>query len=116
MYLGLPDTSATPSPITSYDPQVDPPYCYIENGVLKFNGDGTNAGACGSDGGFGAAYLDKCLCKIIITTTATTTTTSTATTTTTGKWLISFDVHTGRKVVICWIVDDDLAMDKICLG
>ena len=83
VYLGLPDISATPSPITSYDPQVDPPYCYIENGDLKFNGDGTNAGACGSDGGFGAAYLDKCLCKILITTTATTTTTTPTTTTAT---------------------------------
>ena len=61
--LGLPDTSATPSPISQYDHTADPPYCYIEDDVLKFNGDGTNAGACGSDGGYGPRYLDKCLCK-----------------------------------------------------
>ena len=61
--LGLSDTSATPSPITSLDNWADPPYCYIEGGSLKFNGDGTNTGACGFDGGWGAVYLDKCLCK-----------------------------------------------------
>ena len=94
-YLGLSDTSATPSPITSWDNQYDPPYCYIENGNLQFNGAGTNTGPCGSDNGMGAAYLDKCLCKILITTTATTTTTTTTATTTTGKSLISYDVHTG---------------------
>ena len=76
IYLGLSNTSATPSPISSYDPQYDPPHCYIEDGGLKFNGDGTNAGACGSDGGFGSAYLDKCLCKCPTTTTTTTTTTT----------------------------------------
>ena len=68
-YLGLSDTSATPSPITWLDRSKDPPYCYIEGGQLKFNGDGTNTGACGSDGGHGSSYLDKCICKVAITTT-----------------------------------------------
>ena len=67
-YLGLSDTSATPSPINSLDRTYDPPYCYIEDGQLKFNGDGTNGGTCGSDGGFGSSYLDKCLCRVAITT------------------------------------------------
>ena len=61
--LGLSDISATPSPISSLDPTHDPPYCYIEDGSLKFNGDGTNTGVCGFDAGYGAVYLDKCLCK-----------------------------------------------------
>ena len=83
-HLGLSDTSATPSPISSYDPTSDPPYCYIEDDSLKFNGDGTNTGACGSDGGFGATYLDKCLCKSHTTTTTTTTTSTTTSITTTA--------------------------------
>ena len=86
-YLGLSDTSATPSQITNLDRTKDPPYCYIEGGNLKFNGDGTNSGECGADGGYGYTYLDKCLCKVPITTT---------TTPCTGKriGLLSFINHT----------------------
>ena len=77
-HLGLSDTSATPSPITSFDHTLDPPYCYIEGGSLQFNSDGANTGDCGGGSG---QYHDECLCKISPTTTTTTTTTSTTTTT-----------------------------------
>ena len=61
--LGLSDTSAIPSPVISSDSVGDPPYCYIENESLKFNGDGTNKGECG-DAYLGMhMYHDKCLCK-----------------------------------------------------
>ena len=57
-YLGLNDTSAT----EVNGPSGDAPYCYFEDGQLKFNGDGTNTGDCG--GGNGISY-DKCLCKMV---------------------------------------------------
>ena len=78
-YLGLSDTSATPSPITSFDLTLDPPYCYIEGGSLQFNSDGANTGDCGGGSG---QYHDECLCKIQSTTTTSTTTTTSSTTTT----------------------------------
>ena len=61
--LGLPDTSATPSPISRHDSWGDPPYCYIENGILKFNADGSNTGKCGVAYNDEQQYHDKCLCK-----------------------------------------------------
>ena len=72
--LGLPDTSATPSPVTQYDSWGDPPYCYIEDGSLKFNSDGSNTGLCGDAYNNDPQYHDKCLCKSPLTTTTTTTT------------------------------------------
>ena len=55
-YLGLSDTSARSSNGGGYDP----PYCFFENGELRFNSGGTNYGECGAntDGG-----LDQCLCR-----------------------------------------------------
>ena len=34
----------------------DPPYCYVEKGVLKFNSDGSNTGKCSA--------RDQCVCRI----------------------------------------------------
>ena len=45
------------------DPKHDPPYCYMEDGVLKFNGDGSNYGPCGNAAYGMAKYGDRCLCK-----------------------------------------------------
>ena len=61
--LGLSDTSAIPSPVGSSDSVNNPPYCYIENDHLKFNGDGSNTGECGEAYNGIHLYHDKCLCK-----------------------------------------------------
>ena len=61
--LGLPDTSATPSPVRDTDSWGDPPYCYIEDDSLKFNSDGSNTGKCGDAYNNDPQYHDKCLCK-----------------------------------------------------
>jgi len=50
----------------------DPPYCYLENSVLKFNSDGTNRGLC--------SQSDQCICASVSPTyTATSKTTTTRT-------------------------------------
>ena len=51
--LRLPDTSVTDDGQNGFGQ--DPPYCYFENGSLKFNYGGTNTGLCGSNN-------DKCIC------------------------------------------------------
>ena len=57
--IGLSDTSAEDGK-NAPKPYNDPPYCYFEDGTLKFNSDATNTGACG--GGSGSGY-DECVCK-----------------------------------------------------
>lgn len=47
----------------------DPPYCYIENSVLKFNSDGTNRGLC--------SQSDQCICASLSPTYTATSETST---------------------------------------
>lgn len=54
--LGLSDTTVYSD---VHNPTGDPPYCFVEQGRLKFNEDGTNAGACGTGADRGS---DKCLC------------------------------------------------------
>ena len=61
--LGLPDTSAVPSPLKDTDSWGDPPYCYIEDGSLKFNANGSNTGKCGEAYNGEQRFHDKCLCK-----------------------------------------------------
>lgn len=48
--LSLADSTAESDPPSG----ADPPWCYFENGVLKFNVDGTNTGSCSA--------TDKCIC------------------------------------------------------
>ena len=49
-HLGLSDMIAGPSPVTEEDVWGDPPFCYVEDGSLKFNSDGSNFGNCGWHG------------------------------------------------------------------
>lgn len=76
--LGLSDTTAVDDGQSGV--AFDPPYCYIEAGVLKVNLDGSNTGDC--NGG------DQCLCASGVTTTRTTVsrTTVSRTTVTTQSW------------------------------
>ena len=50
--LGLADTSAVDDGQTGAT--FDPPYCYFEGGVLKYNSNGQNTGSCSSS--------DQCVC------------------------------------------------------
>ena len=51
--LGLADTTASDD--GQNGASFDPPYCYFENGKLKFNSNGKNTGSCSSS--------DQCVCK-----------------------------------------------------
>ena len=51
--LSLADTSAEADGQVAY--HEDPPWCYYESGVLKFNVGGTNTGSCSA--------TDKCVCE-----------------------------------------------------
>ena len=59
--LGLSDTTAIPDIPNSHG-FADPIACYLEQGELKFNPDGSNTGSCGEDHGYG--WVDECLCRI----------------------------------------------------
>ena len=45
----------------------DPPYCYIEDNVLKYNSDESYTGTCGVGTGLGSGpqFTDYCLCHNI---------------------------------------------------
>ena len=64
--LGLEASVTAVSDADSGHPPSDPPYCYVENGKLNFNGDGRNEGPCGPQPGRkilkGSPYYDYCLC------------------------------------------------------
>ena len=50
--LKLSDTIAKDDGISGHSS--DPPYCYLEDNILKFNSDGTNTGKCSAK--------DTCIC------------------------------------------------------
>ena len=52
--LGLSDATAVDDEQSKKT--YDPPYCYLEGGVLRFNSDGSNTGECSVE--------DKCVCRI----------------------------------------------------
>ena len=88
LQLGLSDISATDDGQNGVT--YDPPFCYFEGGILKFNFGGTNKGTCGS--------YDKCVCgggSTTSYTTATTTTITTTTSTTTTTTLTPHCINTG---------------------
>ena len=60
-YLGLPTTEVIDDKNES--PKYDPPYCYFENNILKYNYDGTNTGECGGGYKGNPIYVDRCLCR-----------------------------------------------------
>ena len=60
VHLGLSDVTAKHDIPNSHG-HADPIACYLEQGELKFNPDGSNTGSCGEDHGYG--WVDECLCR-----------------------------------------------------